>query len=87
LWTQAREGLDVTTILLNNRKYQILQVELSRSGVKTLGPHGAALTELRDPVIDWAGLARSLGVPASRPANAESFYSELQHALEEPGPH
>src|SRR5262249_20344830 len=29
LWTQAREGLDVTTVLFSNRAYQILKGELS----------------------------------------------------------
>src|SRR5581483_2470787 len=29
LWTQARERLNVTTVLCNNRRYRILQVELA----------------------------------------------------------
>jgi acetolactate synthase I/II/III large subunit len=32
LWTQARENLDVTTVLLSNRKYQILLGELANVG-------------------------------------------------------
>src|SRR4029453_17348579 len=32
LWTQAREGLDVTTVVLNNRSYAILNLELNRVG-------------------------------------------------------
>ena len=34
LWTQAREGLDVTTIIFANRSYAILNLELSRVGVE-----------------------------------------------------
>ena len=37
LWTQAREGLDVTTLLCSNRAYRILQVELARAGVTQAG--------------------------------------------------
>src|SRR5215216_6411562 len=32
LWTQAREGLDITTLLLNNRSYAILKQELANLG-------------------------------------------------------
>ena len=32
LWTQAREDLDVTTIILNNRSYAILKRELANVG-------------------------------------------------------
>ena len=32
LWTQAREKLDVTTVILSNRKYAILEIELAKVG-------------------------------------------------------
>ena len=38
-WTQARESLDVVTIIGSNRSYNMLKVELLRAGVTT-GPHG-----------------------------------------------
>ena len=41
LWTQAREGLNVTTLLCNNRRYRILQVELARAGITEPGTNGA----------------------------------------------
>ena len=31
LWTQARERLDVTTVLINNAAYAILRMELART--------------------------------------------------------
>ena len=40
LWTMAREGLDVTTIVFANRKYAILQVEFMRVGAHKPGPEG-----------------------------------------------
>jgi hypothetical protein len=36
-WTMAREGLNVTTILFNNRSYAILNMEL-RVGAEAGGP-------------------------------------------------
>ena len=37
-WTQARENLDVVTIIGSNRSYNILNVELLRAGVTHPGP-------------------------------------------------
>ena len=32
LWTMAREGLDVTTVIFSNRSYAIVNMELRRVG-------------------------------------------------------
>ncbi len=87
LWTQAREGLNVTTIIFSNRNYQILRVELQRAGIVKPGPVAMALTDLTNPSLDWCALSKGMGVPASRPGTAEEFYRALRVALEEPGPH
>jgi acetolactate synthase-1/2/3 large subunit len=86
LWTQAREGLDVTTVILANRGYQILAVELARTGIVEPGPGCRSLTNF-DPVPDWTQLARGFGVPAVAVEDAESLWRELDRALAEPGPH
>ncbi|MBV8357175.1 MAG: acetolactate synthase large subunit, partial [Deltaproteobacteria bacterium] len=54
LWTQAREGLNVTTLVCNNRRYRILQVELARAGVTEPGRKARSLTSLANPEIQWA---------------------------------
>jgi acetolactate synthase I/II/III large subunit len=59
-WTQARETLDVTTVLLSNRKYQILFGELAGVGA-TAGPAASCLFDLGNPAIDWVRLAGGLG--------------------------
>ena len=87
LWTQAREGLDVTTVICANREYRILRVELGRADIRTPGPQAQSLTSLRDPEIDWASLARGLGVPGVRVETAEALTAELELAFAEPGPH
>jgi acetolactate synthase-1/2/3 large subunit len=86
LWTQAREGLDVTTIVCANREYRILRVELARADVKTPGRQAAALTSLAQPVVDWVALARGFGVPGSRVETAEGLLDALGRSLAQPGP-
>jgi len=86
LWTQAREGLNVTTMLCNNRSYRILQVELARAGITEPGAKARSMTSLANPEIRWAELARSMGVPAVRVDTAEALAVELERACATPGP-
>jgi len=87
LWTQAREQLDVTTVLLDNRAYAILQVELQRVGAEGSGPRARDLLDLSRPDLDFVRIAEGLGVPATRATTAEELADQLRHALAEPGPH
>jgi acetolactate synthase-1/2/3 large subunit len=87
LWTQAREGLDVTTLICSNRSYRILQVELSRSGIGPYGPNAKGLTELTKPPIDWVRIGQGFGVPGVTVSTAEDLARELNKAFTEPGPH
>ena len=75
LWTQAREQLNVTTIICNNRSYRILGIEMARAGLKTPGPQAKRLIGLTDPAIDWVSLSQGLGVPAVRVETAEALRS------------
>jgi acetolactate synthase-1/2/3 large subunit len=87
LWTQARENLDVTTVLLNNRAYAILRHELERVGVRGSGPKAGRLLDLSAPDMDFAAIAEGLGVPASRASTAEELAEQFSRAVAEPGPH
>jgi acetolactate synthase-1/2/3 large subunit len=87
LWTQARESLDVKTIICANRTYRILQIELMRSGVTEPGRAGRSLTDLGEPQLDWVHLASGMGVSAARAEDADTLVRELERALAEPGPH
>ena len=85
LWTQARERLDITTIVFSNRAYKILKVEMGRFGA-TAGPAAARLLELSDPEIDWVSLAQGFGVEASSADSLESFIDQFRDAMQRPGP-
>jgi acetolactate synthase-1/2/3 large subunit len=87
LWTQAREGLDVTTIVFANRSYAILNLELSRVGVETPGPTALSMLDLTRPDLDFVALARGMGVAATRPEDSEAMTRDLERAIAEPGPH
>lgn len=87
LWTQAREGLDVTTVIFSNRKYQILQAELARLGFKAPGKTTLSTMDLSRPDLDWVKLAQGMGVSATRAEDTDSFIKMFSHALQSPGPH
>src|SRR6266446_3271096 len=63
MWTQARQGLDVTTLLFSNRSYAILRGELANVGAGNPGRKALDMLDLGHPDLDWVGLARAMGVP------------------------
>ena len=77
LWTQAREELNVTTLVCSNPSYRILKVELSRDGVTSFGPTVRDLTELQEPAIDWVKIAEGFGIPGVRGTTAEDLTREF----------
>jgi len=85
LWTQAREGLDVTTVILSNRKYQILIGELANVGAQS-GPVSSEMFSLRNPDLDWVSLARGMGVEAARAETMEAFNDLFAAANRRSGP-
>ncbi|MEJ7929377.1 acetolactate synthase large subunit [Ramlibacter sp. AN1015] len=87
LWTQAREQLDVVTIIFSNRSYAILRNELKALGAGEPGRNARRMLELDQPPLDWVQLARGMGVEGTRATSAEAFREALRRALAEPGPH
>jgi acetolactate synthase-1/2/3 large subunit len=87
LWMQARESLNITTLICSNRSYHILNIEISRSGITTPGRYTQTLTDLKNPAIDWVQISQGMGVPAVAVDSCESLAKELKIALDEPGPH
>ncbi len=87
LWTQAREGLDVTTIIIANRSYAILEFEFSRVGAAGDGAAARELMDIGRPELSFAGLAQSMGVPGRRVDDVSGMVDALREAFSEPGPH
>ena len=96
LWTQARERLDVTTVLINNAAYAILRMELARTRADQTGAgqtgarpgeRAARMLDLSHPTPDFTQLSTGLGVPARRVTTAEELDRALREAYAEPGPH
>ena len=86
LWTQAREQLDVLTIVFANSTYQILRDEMSNVGVTAGGPKTEALTDIGNPRIDWMSLARAFGVEAFRATTADELSRHIDAGLALQGP-
>jgi len=86
-WTQARENLDVVTIIGSNRSYEILELELLRAGIDQTGPMAHSMVHLDNPLLNWVKIGEGFGVPAVAVDSAESLARELQRALMHKGPH
>jgi acetolactate synthase-1/2/3 large subunit len=87
LWTQAREGLDITTVILDNQSYAILKGELANVGVGPTGRKADDMMELDRPALDWVSIARGMGVEAGRAATMEEFSRLLAAGLSSQGPY
>ena len=88
LWTMAREELDVTVVIFNNRKYSILELEFARTGARggVPGPNAASVLAIGQPDMDFVAMAQGMGVKASRATSAEEFNTQFEEAMRERGP-
>ena len=85
-WTQARENLDVVTIIGSNRSYHILELELLRAGLAQTGPVARSMLDLDNPFLNWVKIGEGFGVPAVAVDRAEALARELERALMDKGP-
>ena len=83
----AREQLDVTVVIFNNRVYGILDAELARMGGQSAGRKAKALLDLGDPDLDFVELGTGLGIASRRVDTAEQLTAALDQAIADPGPH
>ena len=86
LWTMARENLDICVVILANRKYQILQLELSRVGAESVNDKTLEMMDLGNPDLNFVELAKGMGVSASRAETAEQFNEQYAAAMKKSGP-
>jgi acetolactate synthase-1/2/3 large subunit len=86
LWTMAREGLKVTTVVFANRDYAVLKREFSYLGVGSPGRRALDMFEIGRPDLDWVHLAKGMGVPGARVTSLEGFAKALREGFESEGP-
>ena len=85
LWTQAREGLDVTTVIYANRSYAVLHEELEKVGADE-GAKAFSMLDLHNPSLDWVHLARGMGVEAVQVDTCQGFSTAFKSAIKRKGP-
>jgi acetolactate synthase-1/2/3 large subunit len=86
LWTMARERLDVVTVILANRRYRILDIEMRRTGAGEMGRMANDMVDISRPDLDWVKLSEGMGVPATRATTADEFIAEFRAAVGQAGP-
>jgi acetolactate synthase I/II/III large subunit len=85
LWTQAREKLPVTTVILSNRKYQILIAEYGNVGANP-GPTAMNMLDLGNPDLDFVAMAKGMGVEGSKASTLEDCAALMQQSFKRTGP-
>lgn len=86
LWTQAREDLDVLTVIYSNRSYAVLQGEMKGVGVTAFGRNARRMLTLDSPDLDWCALAKGMGVEAGRATTVAEFTRLYAEGLNRRGP-
>jgi acetolactate synthase-1/2/3 large subunit len=86
LWTQAREQLNVTNVILANRSYAILNIEMMRMGLGQAGPVAKQMLDIDSPTLDFVAMGKSMGVPSCRVTTADELVKELARSFATPGP-
>jgi acetolactate synthase-1/2/3 large subunit len=86
LWTQAREQLDVLTIIWANHSYAILRHELTNVGARNPGRKALDMLSLGNPDLDWVSMAKGMGVEGVRVATIEDFAKALRSGIARRGP-
>jgi len=82
LWTAAHMKVPVTYVIANNRSYRILKERL----VSMRGSDKFVGMDMKDPPIDYVGLAQAMGVPGRRVTDPNDVAPALREAAEQGGP-
>jgi acetolactate synthase-1/2/3 large subunit len=86
LWSMVREQADVTVVIMNNRSYAILNIELAKAGAGKPSPKTLSMLSLSQPDINWVDIATGMGVSATRATSAEEFHEQFAAAMKQKGP-
>jgi thiamine pyrophosphate-dependent acetolactate synthase large subunit-like protein len=88
LWSAARHNVAAKFVVCNNRSYRLLQLNISQYwGAQGVPAHDFPLSfDLSKPEINFADMARSMGVPAMRITKPEDIEPAIEAALAHNGP-
>ncbi len=81
LWTAAHHKLPLSVVIANNGGYRIIKQRL----LSFHGDDNYVGMDFADPPVDFAGIARSLGLEAIRIADPGELQRELSSAFRRPG--
>jgi acetolactate synthase-1/2/3 large subunit len=87
LWSMAQHNLDICVVNYNNQGSGSLASELARVRRGDVQAKSGELLDIRNPPIDYAAMAESMGVPATRAKTAEEFHKQFVAAMKSKGPH
>ena len=84
LWTAAHHKIPVIYIIIHNRAYRIIQINMDiyrkRFGLPVDGPYPH--TDLTDPDLEFVRLAEGFGVQARRITEPDEIAPAVKAALE-----
>ena len=86
LWTMAREGLNITTVIFANSAYEILKREFASLAIGEPGATASNLFSVGRPDLDWVSLAKGMGILGTRVDSLDAFNKALKKGFETNGP-
>ncbi len=82
LWTAAHLKLNITYVIINNRSYRIIKERL----LAMRGTDDFVAMDMDNPAIDFAGVAKSMGMPSQIVTDPTKLADVLKAAMASGGP-
>lgn len=82
LWTAAHLKLNITYVIINNRSYRIIKERL----LAMRGTDDFVAMDMDNPAIDFAGVAKSMGMPSQLVTDPTKLADVLKAAMASGGP-
>jgi benzoylformate decarboxylase len=82
LWTAAHLKLNITYVIINNRSYRIIKERL----LAMRGTDDFVAMDMDNPAIDFAGVAKSMGMPSQLVTDPTKLVDVLKAAMASGGP-
>jgi len=89
LWTAAHHNIGAKFVICNNQSYMLLKLNVLQYWKDQVGVPEHEFPQsfdLKEPVIDFAALSRSMGVPGLRVEKPDQIGPAIRQALAQDGP-